>query len=357
MGQPLRENITDYLELNGNTQAINTVQLTARVTGYLDGVYFKDGDIVKKDQLLFLIQQNTYFAMLQQAEGNVLNEKALLEHAKTEFARFTKLYEQKAAADTDVENWRNQRDTAQAGLISAEAQRDLAKLNLGYTWVTAPFAGRMDRRLVDPGNLVGSNGASTVLAELTQIDPLYVYFTIAETDIPPYLRDIRAAWQKSSKSAVKADKFPVFLNLTKDVGYPHEGYLDFTSNTVTTSTGTLLVRGVFPNPDGKMRPGEYARVRLPVGKERSAILVPETAVGYDQLGNYVLIVNGENTVERRNVKTGFQQEHMYVIEEGLNGDEWVVTIGLLKAVPGKQVTPERAQPQGAAEAPVQGAGK
>jgi RND family efflux transporter MFP subunit len=354
--QPVRENVTDYLELNGNTQAINTIQLRARVEGYLDAVYFRDGDVVKKDQLLFLIQQNTYFAMLQQAEGSVLNEKALLEHAKTEFARFSKLYEQKAAADTDVENWRNQRDTAQAGLISAEAQRDLAKLNLGYTWVVAPFTGRIDRRLVDPGNLVGS-GSSTVLAELTQIDPLYVYFTIAETDIPPDLRDVKPAWQKSSKSAAKAEKFPVFLSLANEAGYPHEGYLDFSSSTINASTGTLLVRGVFPNPDGTMRPGQYARVRLPVGKEKSAILVPEAAVSYDQLGNYVLIVNENNIVERRNVKTGAQKDHSYVIEDGLTGDEWVVTVGVLKAVPGKPVTPERGEQQGAAEKPVQGEGK
>ena len=201
----MRQDIVDYLEYSGNTQAINTVQLRARVEGYLDAVYFKDGDLVKKDQLLFLIQQNTYFAMLQQAEGNVLNQKSLLEHAKTEFARFSKLSEQKAAADTDVENWRNQRDTAQAGLLSAEAQRDLAKLNLTYTWVVAPFTGRIDRRLVDPGNLVGS-GSSTVLAELTQIDPLYVYFNIAETDIPPYMWDARTASLKSSKSAAKPEK-------------------------------------------------------------------------------------------------------------------------------------------------------
>jgi RND family efflux transporter MFP subunit len=357
VSQPVRESVTDYLELNGNTQAINTVQLTARVEGYLDGVYFKDGDIVKKDQLLFLIQQNTYFAMLQQAEGNVLNQKALLEHAKTEFARYAKLYEQKAAADTDVTNWRNQLDTAKAGLISAEAQRDLAKLNLGYTWVTAPFTGRMDRRLVDPGNLVGSGGTSTVLAQLTQIDPLYVYFTVAETVIPPDLRDLRPAWQKSSKSATKAEKFPVFLSLTNEVGYPHEGYLDFTASTVTSSTGTLLVRGVFPNPEGRMRPGEYAKVRLPIGKEKSAVLVPESAVSYDQLGNFVLIVNENNIVERRNVKTGSQEDHLYVIEEGLTGDEWVVTVGLLKAVPGKPVTPERASAQGSAEKPAQGAGQ
>jgi RND family efflux transporter MFP subunit len=344
VSQPVRENVTDYLELNGNTQAVNTVQLRARVEGYLDSVYFKDGDIVKKDQLLFLIQQNTYFAALQQADGNVLNQKSLLEHAKTEFARYTKLFEQKAAADTDVENWRNQRDMAQAGLISAEAQRDLAKLNLQYTWVVAPFAGRIDRRLVDPGNLVGS-GTSTVLAELTQIDPLYVYFTISETAIPPDLRDVRAAWQKSPKPAAKAEKFPVFLSLTNEAGFPHEGYLDFTASTIATSTGTLLVRGVFPNPDGRMRPGEYAKVRLPVGKEKSAILVPQSAVGYDQLGNYVLIVNENDKVERRNVKTGAQKDHSYVIEEGLTGDEWVVTIGLLKAVPGKPVIPERVKEQ------------
>ena len=136
------------------------------------------------------------------------------------------------------------------------------------------------------------------------------------------------------------------MSLAKEEGYPHEGYLDFSSSTVNTSTGTLLVRGVFPNPDGRMRPGQYARVRLPIGKEKAAILVPEAAVGYDQLGNYLLIVNENNIVERRNVKTGAQKEHMYEIEEGLNGDEWVVTIGLLKAIPGKQVTPERCSTAG-----------
>ncbi len=357
VSQPVRQDIVDYLEFSGNTQAINTVQLRARVEGYLDAVYFKDGAVVKKDQLLFLIQQNTYFAMLQQAEGSVLNQKALLEHAKTELVRFTKLYEQKAAPDTDVENWRYQRDTAQANLISAEAQRDLAKLNLEYTWVVAPFTGRIDRRLVDPGNLVGSGGSSTVLAELTQIDPLYVYFNIAETDVPPHIRDARAALLKPSNPAAKVGKTPVFMSLPHEEGYPHEGYLDFSSSAVNTSTGTLLLRGVFPNQDGKMLPGQFAKVRLPIGQKSGAILIPQSAVGYDQLGNYVLIVIENNTVERRNVKTGAQKDHSYVIEEGLTGDEWVVTNGMLKAFPGRQVTPERAQPQGAAEKPVQGAGK
>jgi len=358
VSQPVREDVVKYLELSGNTQAVNTVQLRARVEGYLENVFFKDGDMVKKDQLLFLIQQNTYFATLLQAEGNVQNQKALLEHAKTELARFTKLFEQKAAADTDVENWRYQRDTAQANLLSAQAQYDLAKLNLGYTWVVAPFTGRVDRRLVDPGNLVGSGGSSTALAELSQIDPLYVYFNIAETDIPPHILATRVASLKCPNPAAKAEKIPVFMSMANEEGYSHEGYLDFSSSVVNTSTGTLLVRGVFPNQDGKMLPGQYARIRLQIGKQDNAILIPQSAVGYDQLGTYALIVDENNTVERRKVKTGVQQGYSQVIDEGLAGDEWVITIGLLKAAPGKQVAPERAQAQkSAGEKPVQGACK
>ena len=357
VAQPVREDVIDYVELSGNTQAINTVQLRARVEGYLTGVYFKDGDVVKKDRLLFLIQQDTYFAQLQQAEGSVQNQKALIDHATIEYARYTKLYQQKAASDVDVENWRSQRDTAQAGLISAQAQRDLAKLNLGYTWVVSPFTGRMDRRLVDPGNLVGSAGSNTVLAELTQIDPLYVYFNIAETSIPPYVQNGRAASLTATGSKQTAEKFPVYMGLANEEGYPHEGYLDFSSSSVNTSTGTLLLRAVFPNPDGRIFPGEFARIRLPIGKQESAILVPQVAVQYDQQGNYVLIVNGDNIAERRNVKIGPQKDHSYVIENGLTGDERVVTDGVLKAIPGKPVTPQTAPVQGQAEKPAQGAPK
>ncbi len=333
---PVRQNVTDYLELTGNTQAVNTVQLRARVEGYLDKVLFKDGEMVKKDQVLCVIQQDTYVARLQQAEGNVLAQKALLGHASTELERYTGLYRQKAAAQTDVENWRYQHDSAQAALLTAEAQRDLAKLDLGYTTVTAPFTGRIDRRLVDPGNLVGS-GSSTVLAQLTQIDPLYVYFNVSETDISPLLRK---AGQVSGQG--DAPKSPIYIGLANEEGYPHEGYLDFAATTVSTTTGTLLMRGVFANPDGKMLPGQFARVRVPVGKEKSAILVPRVAVGFDQLGSYVLVVNENNVVERRNVKVGFSKDGLNVIEDGLAGNERVIVKGLLRAFPGRQVTPETA---------------
>jgi RND family efflux transporter MFP subunit len=336
VAQPLRQNVTAYLDLTGNSDAVNTVQLVARVEGYLDKVLFRDGETVKKGQLLFLIQQDTYIAQLQQAQGNVETQKALLKHAKIEYARYSGLYAQKAASATDVETWRYQVDSAQAGLLTAEAQRDLAKLNLGYTHVSAPVTGRMDRRLVDPGNLVGSAGTRTVLAELRQTDPLYVYFNLSEADIARLMVRLSQVERQGMGA-----RYPVFIGLANEEGYPHEGYLDFSATSVSTGTGTLLVRGVFQNPEGKMLPGQFARVRVPVKEEFSAVLVPRVAISYDQLGAYVLLVNEQNIVERLNVKTGAPKDDMYVIEEGLKGNEWVVVKGMLKALPGRPVTPER----------------
>ena len=330
---PVRQNVTDFLELTGNTQAVNTVQLRARVEGYLDKVLFQDGEMVKKNQLLFLIQQNTYVAKLQQAEGNVLAQKARLGHAEIELARNTNLLNQRAASQTDVDNWRYERDSSQAGILTAEAQRDLAKLDFGYTWVTAPFSGRIDRHLVDPGNLVGS-GQSTVLAEITQMDPLYVYFNVSETELSPRLK--RPDENSGSENGAR---YPIYMGLANEEGYPHEGYLDFAANSVNASTGTLLVRGVFPNVDGKMLPGQFARVKAPVGNGKSVILVPRVAVAYDQLGSYVLVVNEKNMVERRTVKTGAPQDSLVVIEDGLTGNERVIIKGLLKAIPGRPATP------------------
>jgi RND family efflux transporter MFP subunit len=325
--------VTDYLELTGNTQAVNTVQLVARVAGNLEKVFFQDGQLVKKGQLLFLIQQDTYQARLQQAEGQISLYKSQLEYAKTELTRYSNLLEQKAAAHTDVDNWRNQRDSAQANLVAAEAQRDLAKLDLSYTQVYAPLDGRIDRRLVDPGNLVGSSG-NTVLAQLSQIDPIYVYFTISDLDLARLMKSTQGTPEQ-----IQAKKWPVSIGLADEEGYPHRGSLDFASISLTPTTGTLLMRGVFSNPTGKILPGLYARVRVPV-KEKAALLVPEIAIGNDQQGSYVLIVNGKDVVERRSVKTGPPVDNLRAVEEGLNGEERVIINGLLRAAPGRQVTPE-----------------
>lgn len=336
VSQPVTQPVTDYLEFTGNTQAVNTVQLRARVEGYLEKVFFKDGDRVQKGQLLFLIQQNTYEAKLKQAEAEILSQKAKLFHAKTEYARFTKLVAQKAAAQTDVDNWLYQRDAAQAAVMSAEAQRDLARLNLSYTKVTSPFIGRIGRRLKDPGNLVGA-GEATLLAEVDQIDPLYVYFTINERELLEVTQDTK----ESVGSLIRKD-IPLHLALANETDYPHQGYLDFASISLNATTGTLTLRGVFPNPKGMMLPGLFAKLRVPVTHNKSALLVPTVAIGFDQVGPYVLTVDDKNVVQRRGVKPGTEVKDLSVITEGLQGQEWVITNGLLMAIPGKQVTPVKA---------------
>jgi RND family efflux transporter MFP subunit len=346
VAQPVQQTVTDSLDLTGNTQAIYTVQLVARVVGYLEKVLFQDGQRVKKGQPLFVIQQNTYQDNLRQAEAAILQDRAQLQWTESQLDRYSNLIQHNAAARSDVENWKFQRDTAVANLRAAEAQRDLAKLNLDYTLVTAPFDGRMDRRLVDPGNLVGSGG-STVLAQINQIDPLYVYFNISDLDLARLLKVTRGI-----PGSTDGRKWPVHAGLPSEDGYPHQGYLDFAAINLTTTTGTLLMRGVLPNTDGKILPGLYTRVRVPL-EQRSAMLVPEVAVGHDQQGDYLLVVNDKNVVERRGVTTGPSVESRRVIATGLSGGEWVIVNGLLKAAPGRQVTPEREGDRAAAPTPAQ----
>jgi len=334
VAQPTQRMVTDYLELTGNTQAIYTVQLVARVVGYLEQVLFQDGQIVKKGQPLFVIQRNTYEDNLRQAEAAIAQYRAQLQYADSQFTRYTNLIEHNAATQSDLDNWRYQRDLAQANLRSAESQRDLAKLNLDYTLVAAPFDGRMDRRQVDPGNLVGSGG-STVLASINQIDPIYVYFNISDSDLAR-LRKLARGIPGASDSR----KWSVQVGLPGEDGYPHQGHLDFAAINLTATTGTLLMRGILPNADGTILPGLYARVRVPLERKES-LLVPEVAVSHDQQGAYVFAVNEKNVVERRTVKTGSAVEALRVIDDGLTGKEWVIVNGLLRAGPGRQVTPER----------------
>jgi RND family efflux transporter MFP subunit len=334
VSKPVRQEVTDYLELTGNTQAVNIVQLRARVQGYLEKVFFRDGQIVKKGQPLFQIERDTYVAKLKQAEGQILTQQARLDHAKVEFERFSSLVQQKAAAQTDVDQWRDERDSAEGALLQAQAARDLAKLDLGYTLVTAPFDGRIDRRQVDPGNLVGA-GDSTILAQLSQLNPIYVYFTVNDLDLRRLLGETAGIpGQPQSK------KLPLLVGLPNEEGYPHRGYLDFAAVSVTSTTGTLLLRGVLPNPDSSILPGLYARIRLPVAQVSAALLVPQKAVGYDQVGSYVLVVKDKNVVERRNVKTGPVVNGSIVIDQGLTENDRVVVEGLLYAIPGREVTPE-----------------
>jgi RND family efflux transporter MFP subunit len=334
IAQPVKRTVTDSLDLTGNTQAVNTVQLVARVAGYLEKVFFRDGQSIKKGDLLFLIQQNTYQENLRQAEAAILLQKTQLEYAQIQLDRNINLVKQNAASKTDVDNWRNQRDSAQANLQGAQAQRDLAKLNLDYTEVRAPMDGRIDRRLVDTGNLVGSN-QTTVLAQLSQINPIYVYFTISDLDLTRLTGETH--W---TPGQALAKTLPVYMGLPNEKEFPHKGTLDFAAISLTPTNGTLLMRGVFSNPQGKILPGLFARVKVPI-KEKKAFLVPQEALGTDQRGSYLLVVTAGQVVNRLGVRAGMALNNLRVIEEGLIGTEWIVVKGLQKAVPGRRVTPQK----------------
>jgi len=335
--RPVMREVKDYLDLTGNTAPFNSVQLVARVEGYLEKVHFKDGARVKKGDLLFTIQQSQYRAQLQQAQAQLMSQKAALAHAKIEFARYSGLEKKHAAPQTDVDHWRYQTLSAEAGVLGAQAQVELAKLNLDYTEVRAPFDGRIGRHLVDPGNLVGTMGKQTVLAVLDQLDPLYVYFTINERDL---LRIIRM--RESEGLPLAQPVVPASFGLSDEEGFPHQGRLDFASIGVTPTTGTLQVRGVFRNDVHPVLPGLFARVRLTAPKGREGLLVPGDAVSFDQQGSYVLVVGKDDVVKRRSVKTGFQVGTMMVIEQGLGTDDRVIVEGLLQAIPGRKVKPEPA---------------
>ena len=263
LAQPSQQTVTDYLELTGATQAVYTVLLVARVAGYLEQVLFQDGQVVKKGQPLFVIQRNTYEDNLRRAEANIAQSRAQLQYAESQFERYSSLIRDSAIAQSDLDNWRFQRDLAQANLRSAETQRDLAKLDLDYTQVAAPFDGRMDRRQVDPGNLVGSGG-STVLASINQIDPIYVYFNISDQDLARLRKRARGI-----PGSVDGRNWSLRVGLPGEDGYPHQEHLDFAAISLTTTTGTLLMRGLLPNRDGRLLPGLSARARVQIEQKAS----------------------------------------------------------------------------------------
>jgi RND family efflux transporter MFP subunit len=343
---PVQQMVTPYLEATGNTAAVNTVELTARVQGYVQEIKYQDGAAVKKGTPLFVIEPQPYKVQLEQAQAAEEGAKATLINNEAEFTRQQQLEAKDVTTQASLDKARANRDTARASVLQAQANTHTAEINLGYTTVVAPFDGVVTARKVSIGELVGGNQTSQ-LASIVQLDPIWVWFNPSERDVQ---RARDRMMERGVNIADLVNKVPVEAGLQTETGYPHKGLLDYTAPDVNQSTGTLQVRGIFENAKRALLPGYFVRVRVPRPAEQ-ALLVPEVAVGSDQAGRYVLTVNADGVVEQRHVQLGQTTGEMRVIENGLKPDERVVVSGILEAVPGQKVDPQLQTPKSAAAKP------
>jgi len=343
---PVQRSFTRYLEATGNTAAIKNVDLVARVQGFLQSINYTDGAFVKEGTSLFTIEPDTYKLKLEQAQAAETGAQATVRQAEADFKRQQELVQRQAVSQATLDTSTSTRDNAQASLLQAQVNTKIAAVNYGYTNVTAPFDGVVSAHLVAVGELVGAS-SPTQLATIVALDPIWVNFNVNEQDV---LR-IRTEARRRGMTADDLRQLPIEVGLQTETGFPHKGKLDYAAVTLNQSTGTLPVRGVLPNSDRALLPGFFVRVRVPIDQEQNALFVPDVALGSDQAGRYLLVVNGENVVEQRKVRVGPLEGGLRVIEEGLKADDRVVTAGLLRAIPGQKVDPQlkkiEAQPMAA----------
>jgi len=333
---PKVQAVSDTLTVTGNAEAVNTVKLIARVPGYLEQIHFQDGQIVKKGDPLFTIQQDQYKDQLQQAEAQLAAATAARDHARLEVGRYTALLRQHAAAQVEVDHWVYEQQAAEANIQAAEAQIALARLNLGYTEVTAPFDGQMGRHLVDPNNMVGGDGGQPALAEIMQLDPIYVTANISSQQA----LQIRQNLDQRRLTLDELHKVPVEAGLSDESGFPHRGTIEYVAPQIDAQTGTLYVRGVMRNPDRTLLPGMFVNIRLPMGKvTKSALLVPEVALQEDQGGRYLFVVDADGIVQKRYVELGATVGNLQVATSGVGRDDHIVVGELWRVTPGMRVTP------------------
>ncbi|MGA3403194.1 MAG: efflux RND transporter periplasmic adaptor subunit [Acetobacteraceae bacterium] len=347
VAQALHQAVTPYLEATGNMAAYNQVDLVARVSGFLQEIRYTDGAIAHRGDTLFVIEPAPYQAKLQQAQAALESAQAQVVQTDAEYDRQASLGRTDFSSRSTVDQARAARDSNRANVLNQQAAVTLAATNLGYTQVTAPFDGMVTAHQVSVGSLVGAN-APTTLASIVQIDPIYVSFTVSEQDV---LR-IRASLRQAGMDEKQIAKVPVEVGLMTEDGYPHQGTLDYAAPNVDTSTGTLMVRGVLANADHMLLPGFFVRVRVPLrAQQAEALLVPETALGTDQSGRYLLLVDKDDVVQQRTVTTGARVGTLRVIASGLQPDDRVVVSGLQRAVPGEKVAPKATEITAAMPAP------
>ncbi|WP_417383327.1 efflux RND transporter periplasmic adaptor subunit [Gimesia sp.] len=374
VAEPLQKTVIFNQDFTGSLASIASVDIRARADGILEKVLFKPSEEVKEGQLLFEIQRNQYQATLDKANAALEAANAQLIDATATLERNEILLKKQAVTPQDVDDARANKERAQAAVDGAKADIEQAQINLGYTRISAPISGSVSRNLVDAGNLVGS-GENTLLTTIVTMDPIYVYFSVSERILLNAL--------KNGRDPGGPNPIKVYVGLSNEEGYPHEGTVDFWDNKVDPGTGTIQLRAVIPNPevpgpevpasalkkpaDPKVKtdkkdenlrrllyPGVYVRVRVPGNPIPGAVLVHDVAIGTDLAGKYLLVVGEKNIVEKRAVEIGQVEDNMRVILKGIKPGEKYIYEGLQRARPGRPVTitNNTAAPQSAKQPPV-----
>jgi RND family efflux transporter MFP subunit len=333
---PAQQQIHRYLEATGNTAAVNSTDLVARVPGFVQQIFHDDGNQVAMGTLLYTIEPEPYQVKLEQAKAAEFGAEATLKQAETAYQRMADLLSRQTASQAQYDQAIATRDSAKASLDQARANTKLAQLNYDYTQVTAPFAGIVTARQVSLGQYVGGSATPTVLASIVQHDPIYVNFSISEQDA---LR-VRAELMRRGVTFADLKTVTVEFGLQSETGYPHKGTIDYVAPTINQTTGTLSGRAIFNNNNRVLLPGYFVRVRIP-GPERNVLLIPDVALGSDQGGRYVLVASKDNVVEQRKVEIGPRVDTLRVIESGITVEDRVIVGGLLRAIPGQKVDPQQ----------------
>lgn len=350
VAQPVQREIVEWDSYPGRLEAVDEVEVRARVSGYLQSIHFKDGAEVQKGDLLFVIDPRPYQAELERAEAEVVRAQTRLDLAKNEWERAERLLKGKAISEEEADSRSKGRAEAEAALNSARAAVDSVKLNVSFTRITAPISGRIGRKMMTEGNLInGNQGQSSLLTTIVSLDPVYCYFDVEE----PAALKYRSLLQEGKLKVSGTNQLPAELELANETNFPHKGVVDFTDNRVDARTGTLRMRGVFPNPgpNRALQPGFFGRVRVPGTARYNALLVLDEAVGTDQARKFLYVLTSSNTVGFAAVKLGPIVDGLRVVREGIQPTSQIIINGLMGIRPGVPVNAQKgamakAGPQG-----------
>lgn len=340
VAKPIAKRLTEWDEFTGRLGAVASVDVRARVSGYLQSIHFTEGKEVKQGDLLFVIDPRRYEAEYARAKAELDRAQAAFELAMAESTRATKLMETSAISAEEADVKSKGRIGTEASVAAARAQLDQVKLDLDWTKVTAPISGRIGRKLITEGNLVtGGPSGATILTTIIQLDPIYCYFDVDERSALKY----RELARTGKRPSALYQPIGAQMGLANQQGFPHEGKVDFVDNEISPTTGSIKSRAVFPNNDRLMSPGFFARLRIPGSGEYDAMLVRDTAIGSDQGRAFVYVVGADNKAVQRNIVAGPLENDLRIVREGLSAGDRIVINGLMAIRPGAVVTPEETE--------------